>query len=211
MRSRSPHHVAVRTADLKHRDRAKGQSEGERGSSPASAAQSAHGPGNARGVGGSARAGRDGRAVECCCGQGVVRSLRVLRRGQRCSEGACILAAGVQTGCTISSGQAGTDVITWDNTKIKESGKTMTVADLSVELDVSKYGGPYSMKVNPSGPTEGDVYLTTDDPYQWMSTSGTITINAGGKSGSVDGVLSDGTHHPGTITIKGSWSGCSTL
>ena len=121
------------------------------------------------------------------------------------------LPPGVQTGCTISSGQAGTDVITWDNTKIKEAGKTMTVADLSVELDVSKYGGPYSMKVKLSGPTEGDVYLTTDDPYQWMSTSGSITINAGGKSGSVDGVLSDGTHHPGTITIKGSWSGCSTL
>ncbi len=120
------------------------------------------------------------------------------------------LQPGNQTGCTISPSQAGTDVITWDNAKIKEAGKTATVADLSLELDVSKYGGPFSMKVNASGVTKGDAYLTTDDPYQWMSKSGTITIKAGGKSGSVDGALSDGTHHPGTIEIKGSWSGCST-
>ncbi len=121
------------------------------------------------------------------------------------------LQPGNQTGCTISPSQAGTDVITWDNAKIQEAGKAVTVADLSVELDVSTYGGPFSMKVNPSGVTKGDVYLTTNDPYQWMSKSGTITIKAGGKSGSVDGALSDGTHHPGTITIKGSWAGCSTL
>jgi hypothetical protein len=120
------------------------------------------------------------------------------------------LQPGNQPSCTISPSQAGTDVITWDNAKIKEAGKMLTVADLSVELDVSKYGGPFSMKVDPSGVTKGDVYLTTNDPYQWMSKSGTITVKAGGKSGSVDGALSDGTHHPGTIRIKGSWSGCST-
>jgi len=120
------------------------------------------------------------------------------------------LQPGNQPACTISP-QAGTDVITWNNVTLKEGGKTEKIADLSLELDVSKFGGTYGMKANSSGGTEGGVYLTTNDPYQWMSQSGTITISAGGKSGSVDGVLSDGTHHPGRIALKGSWAGCSSL
>jgi hypothetical protein len=122
------------------------------------------------------------------------------------------LQPGNQPGCSISPSQGGTDVIVWDNAKIKEAGKTVTVPNMNLQLEVAKFGRKYSMTVpKTSSAVGGAAYLTTADPYQWASTSGTITTSAGGKSGSIDGVLTDGSHHPGKITIKGSWAGCRSL
>jgi hypothetical protein len=120
------------------------------------------------------------------------------------------LQPGNQPGCTISPAQAGTDVIVWDNVKIREAGKTVTVANMSLQLEVSKFGHGYSMTVSKTG-AEGAASLSTADPVPWMSKSGRITTSPGGTSGTVEGVLSDGTHHRGTITIKGSWAGCRKL
>jgi hypothetical protein len=122
------------------------------------------------------------------------------------------LQPGNQPGCVLSPGQGGTDVIVWDNQAIKEAGKTVTVGNMNLQLEVSQFGHTYSLKVSKSDPsTPGAAYLTTADPFQWASVSGTITTSAGGKSGTVDAVLSDGTHHPGTITLKGSWAGCQSI
>jgi hypothetical protein len=118
---------------------------------------------------------------------------------------------GNQPGCTISPAQSGTDVIVWDNVKIREGGKSVSVANMNLQLEVSKFGHTYSMAVTNSGPTQGAAYLTTADPFQWTSKSGKITTSAGGTSGSIEGVLSAGTHHRGTITIKGTWAGCRGL
>jgi hypothetical protein len=122
------------------------------------------------------------------------------------------LQPGNQPGCTISPSQGGTDVIVWDNVKIKEAGKTDTVANMNLQLEVPKFGHTYSMTVSKAtGSASAAAYLTTADPFQWTSESGNITTSAGGKSGSIDGVLSAGTRHPGKITIKGSWGGCGLL
>ena len=122
------------------------------------------------------------------------------------------LQPGNQPGCALSPGQAGTDVIVWDNQPIKEAGKTVTVGNMNLQLQVSKFGHTYSLKVpTTAATTPGAVYLTTADPYQWSSVSGTITTSAGGTSGTVEAVLTDGTHHPGKITLKGSWAGCQSL
>jgi hypothetical protein len=116
-----------------------------------------------------------------------------------------------QPGCSISPSQSGTDVIVWDNARIEEAGKTVTVPNLDLQLEVPKFGHTYSMTVTKTGTTPAAAYLSTADPYQWSTTSGTITTAAGGKAGSIDGKLTDGTHHRGTITIKGSWAGCGSL
>jgi hypothetical protein len=122
------------------------------------------------------------------------------------------LQPGNQPGCALSPGQGGTDVIVWDNQPIKEAGKTETVGNMNLQLEVSQFGHTYSLKVSKSDPTTlGAAYLTTADPYQWTSVSGTITTSAGGKSGTVDAVLTDGSHRPGTITLKGSWAGCQSI
>lgn len=114
-------------------------------------------------------------------------------------------------GCSISPSQGGTDVITWDNVKLKQVGGTKTIPLVDLQLQVSTFGRAYSMVLKSNGSALGAVFLSTNAPYQWASVSGTIATAAGGKSGSVTGALSAGTAHAGTVSIKGSWAGCRKL
>jgi hypothetical protein len=113
------------------------------------------------------------------------------------------------TGCAISPSQGGTDVIVWDNVKLKQEGKIKKASIVDLQLQVSKFGHTYSMKTSSDGTALGAVYLSATAPYQWASKSGTITTTDGGKSGTVTGVLSAGKAHSGTVTIKGTWAGCA--
>jgi hypothetical protein len=116
------------------------------------------------------------------------------------------------TSCAISPSQNGTDVITWDTAKLKISGKTKKLTYVEVQIEVSKFGETTSM-VQRNGTTKGSIFLSIGAPYQWVTNSGTLTTTKGGKSGSVDGSMSvpPGGDHPGTVKIKGSWTGCSKI
>ena len=115
------------------------------------------------------------------------------------------------TGCQISPTQAGTDIIQWDNAKLKIGGKTETVANLVLQVDVEQFGHKYTMAGGSTGTPPGAVTLETNAKYSWMSDSGSVKTNSSGASGSVTGNLTAGKNHPGTATIKGSWSGCAKL
>jgi hypothetical protein len=120
-----------------------------------------------------------------------------------------VLSPGDEPGCQISPSQGGTDVIVWDNVKITQYGKKKSISLVDLQLQVSKFGHTYSMKEGSDNSALGAVFLSTNEPYQWTSTSGTIATHTGGKSGSVTGVLSAGISHPGTVSVKGSWAGCT--
>jgi hypothetical protein len=63
-----------------------------------------------------------------------------------------------------------------------------------------------------NGASLGAVFLSVGrEPYQWTTETGTITTAKTGKSGSVTGSMAvpAGGNQPGTVTIKGSWAGCS--
>jgi len=117
----------------------------------------------------------------------------------------------ILTGCQISPTQAGTEVIQWDTAKLKVGGKTETITNLVIQVDVEKFGHTYSMALDASGSAPGSVTLETDVKYAWMSVSGTVSTSGNGTSGSLKGMLTAGKNHPGTATIKGSWSGCANL
>jgi hypothetical protein len=112
-------------------------------------------------------------------------------------------------GCVISPSQGGTDVIVWDDIKLKQEGKVKKASIVDLQLQVSKFGHTYSMKPDSDGSALGAVFFSATAPYQWASKSGTISTVKGGKSGSVSGVLSAGKAHSGTVTIKGTWAGCA--
>jgi hypothetical protein len=114
------------------------------------------------------------------------------------------------TGCEISPAQAGTDIIQWDNAKLKIGGKSETIADLVIQVDVQKFGHTYSLSVGSYGVTQGQITVETGK-YSWMSASGRVKTSSSGASGSVTGTLTAGKNHAGTATIKGSWAGCAKL
>jgi hypothetical protein len=115
------------------------------------------------------------------------------------------------TGCEISPTQAGTDIIQWDNAKLKIGGKTETIPNLVLQVDVEQFGHTYSMAGGSAGTPAGAVMLETNAKYSWLSVSGSLKTNSTGASGSVTGLLSAGKNHAGTATIKGSWAGCAKL
>ena len=117
----------------------------------------------------------------------------------------------VITGCEISPTQAGTDIIQWDNAKLKIAGKTETITDLVLQVDVEQFGHTYSMAGASTGTPPGAVTLETNAKYSWISGSGSIKTDSTGASGSVTGTLTAGKYHAGTTTIKGSWAGCDKL
>jgi hypothetical protein len=114
------------------------------------------------------------------------------------------------TACAISPTQGGTDVITWDKATLDVGKNTKKFTFVELQIEVSKFGQTYSMVPNPQSDTSlGAVFLSYNSSYQWVSQTGTVTTSKGGKSGSVSGTLSAGTYHAGTVTIKGSWAGCT--
>ncbi len=117
------------------------------------------------------------------------------------------------TSCAISPSQGGTDVIVWNSAKLDISGKTKKLSNAEIQVEVSQFGRTYSM-VPQNGTAGGAVFFSIGgEPYQWTTDSGTITTAKNGKSGSVKGSMTvpAGGNQPGTVTIKGSWAGCSKL
>jgi hypothetical protein len=115
------------------------------------------------------------------------------------------------TGCEISPTQAGTDIIQWDNAKLKIGGKTESIANLVIQVDVEKFGRSYSMSGGSSGTPPGAITLETNARYSWISDSGSVKTSSSGASGSVTGTLTAGKNQAGTATVKGSWAGCAKL
>ena len=117
------------------------------------------------------------------------------------------------TSCAISPSQGGTDVIVWNSAKLDLKGKTKKLSNAEVQVEVSQFGQTDSM-VPQNGAASGAVFLSIGgEPYQWTTDAGTITTAKNGKSGSVKGsmIVPAGGNQPGTVTIKGSWAGCSKL
>ena len=116
------------------------------------------------------------------------------------------------TACSISPTQTGTDVITWDKATLNLGSGPKKLTFVELQIEVSKFGRTYSMVPNSQTDTsQGAVFFSDNSSFQWVSASGTITTSKGGKSGSVSGTLSAGTYHSGSVTIKGSWAGCTKL
>ncbi len=112
-------------------------------------------------------------------------------------------------GCEIST-QAGTDIVQWPTAKIKVRGKTKTIHNVDLQVDVNKFDQTYAMTVNHAGASLGSVSFSYGTSV-WRTRSGTIKTTAAGKSGSFHGKLSAGTSTSTTATIKGSWSGCVSV
>ncbi len=114
-------------------------------------------------------------------------------------------------GCQISPTQAGTDIIQWDNAKLKIGGKTENIANLVLQVDVQKFGHDYSLAGGSAGTPPGAVTLETNAKYSWLTDAGTVKTSSNGASGSVAGTMTAGKNHAGSATVKGSWTGCATL
>jgi hypothetical protein len=116
------------------------------------------------------------------------------------------------TACSISPTQGGTDVITWDKATLNLGSGPKKLKFVEIQLQVSKFGKTYSMVPNSQTDTSlGAVFFSDSGAFQWVSATGTITTSKSGKSGSVSGTLAAGTYHAGTVTITGSWAGCTKL
>jgi hypothetical protein len=115
----------------------------------------------------------------------------------------------ITAGCEVTI-HAGIAVIEFPTAKIKVSGKTTTIHNVDMQVDVSKFGHTYPMTIDSSGAALGSVSISYGSS-NWMTRSGSITTTARGKSGSVNGTLSTGTNPSTTATIKGSWSGCARV
>ena len=114
-------------------------------------------------------------------------------------------------GCQISPTQAGTDIIQWDNAKLKIGGKTETITNLVLQVDVEKFGRTYSLAGGSAGTPPGAVTLETNAKYSWLTDAGSVKTNSNGASGSVTGTMTAGKNHAGSATVKGSWAGCAKL
>jgi hypothetical protein len=117
----------------------------------------------------------------------------------------------VLTGCQISPSQAGTVVLQWDKAKLDVNGRPKTLSNIDLQVDVQSFGHSYSMNLNSYGESLGGVTFQSNMSFGWTSVSGTLTTTKSGTSGSVSGTMGAGKQHPGTVTIKGNWAGCSKL
>jgi hypothetical protein len=79
---------------------------------------------------------------------------------------------------------------------------------VEVSIDVAQFGRSYTMVPSLFSPHAG-VTLTIVASYDGKS--GTAATAAGGKSGSLKGILSPPKGTPGIVTIKGSWAGCAPV
>jgi hypothetical protein len=67
------------------------------------------------------------------------------------------MTPGGLTSCAISPSQSGTDVITWDNARLKISGKIKKLSYVEVQIEVSHFGETYSMRQQNEA-SEGSVF-----------------------------------------------------
>jgi hypothetical protein len=102
-----------------------------------------------------------------------------------------------------------TDVFNWSKVKLVVGGKPKRIAFIDLQIQVSKFGR--TNVLTPQNEAPNSVFLSTGALYNWLSESGNVTTVTSGGSGSVDGTLSAGTNHPGAVTIKGHWTGCTIL
>jgi hypothetical protein len=114
------------------------------------------------------------------------------------------------TGCQISPSQAGTVVLQWDKAKLNVNGRPKTLSNIDVQVDTQSFGRSYSMNLNSYGGSPAGITFESNMSFGWSSVSGTLTTTKSGASGSVSATMGAG-KHPGTVTIKGNWAGCSKL
>jgi hypothetical protein len=118
------------------------------------------------------------------------------------------------TDCSITASNVRTDipdteVFNWSKVELKVDGTSKRISFIDLQVQVSKFGRIVVM--TPKDGSPNSVFFSTGAPYNWLSESGTITTLKSGKSGSLQGVLSAGSNHSGTVTIKGHWAGCTIL
>ncbi len=117
----------------------------------------------------------------------------------------------VLTGCQISPSQTGTVVLQWDKAKLNVNGRPKTLSNIDVQVDAQSFGRSYSMNLNSYGESAAGITFQSNMRFGWSSVSGTLTTTKSGASGSVSATMGAGKQHPGTVTIKGHWAGCSKL
>jgi hypothetical protein len=115
------------------------------------------------------------------------------------------------TGCQISPSQAGTVVLQWDKAKLNVNGRPKTLSNIDVQVDVQSFGKSYSLDLNSYGESPASITFDSNMAFGWSSVSGKLTTTKSGAAGSVSATMDAGKHHPGTVTIKGDWAGCSKL
>jgi hypothetical protein len=101
----------------------------------------------------------------------------------------------------------GTDTIIWRNVRLEVGGTTQKLANVVVAIN-AKFGHTQPMAPTTTSPSTNVTFSTTY-AYGWQGASGTATTAAGGKSGSLKGTLTGTDGHAGTVTIAGSWAGCT--
>jgi hypothetical protein len=117
------------------------------------------------------------------------------------------------TGCTTTfvgtpSHPGGTDTITWTNVTLKVAGKSTKLANVSLAINTGSFGRTQTMKPALSSASTSVTFNTTY-AYAWQNKSGTASTAKNGSSGTLKGVLAGTAGHPGTVTIKGKWAGCT--
>lgn len=118
------------------------------------------------------------------------------------------------TGCTIggivgsSTDEGGTDTITWMNVKLDIAGKSTKLANVTLAIESGSFG--HTLSLTPSSTKKSiSVTFNTTYAYAWQAESGTASTSAQGQSGSLKGTLAGTNGHAGSVSIKGSWAGCT--
>jgi hypothetical protein len=109
------------------------------------------------------------------------------------------------TGCVT---QNGTDTISWMTMTLKVAGKTSKLTNVTLSV-APKFGGTVKLSTSATSPSHV-ISLSTTSAYAWQDTTGTVTTTKSGSSGSLNATLKATNGHAGTVTIKGSRSGCAS-
>ena len=107
------------------------------------------------------------------------------------------------TGCTTVNG---TDTITWRNVRLEVGGTTQKLANVILAIN-AKFG--HTQPMAPTTSPSTSVTFSTTYAYSWQGASGAATTATGGRSGALKGTLTGTDGHAGTVTIAGSWAGCT--
>jgi hypothetical protein len=117
----------------------------------------------------------------------------------------------ILTGCQISPTQGATVVLQWDSAKLKVNGQAKTLKSIDVQVTVAKFGHTYSMTPNTYGASPAAISFESNMDFGWSSDAGALTTSKTGTTGSVNGTMTAGKSHSGTVSIKGNWGGCAQL
>jgi hypothetical protein len=113
------------------------------------------------------------------------------------------------TASNLRTDDPNTDVFNWSKVKLDVGGTSKLLTLIDLQIQVSKFGRTLVLTSQNEAPNS--IFFSTGALYNWLSESGTVDTVTSGKSGTVDGTLSAGTNHPGIVTIKGHWAGCTIL